>query len=152
MLDLLKHPLTDGVEYFHPVSGTIFIPWSKPRGARFIAFTVVGGGGGGSGGATGAVGTARRGGSGGGSGGGFRGRDPGGGFRGLCGFLGIGRRLGLPRGLDVAAKARQLLVARVEELYDAELARFVEVLDGVAVPREQSRALRSVAEAVRVAR
>ena len=52
----------------------------------------------------------------------------------------------------LAAKARQLLVARVEELYDAELARFVEVLDGVAVPREQSRALRSVAEAVRVAR
>lgn len=52
----------------------------------------------------------------------------------------------------LAAKARQLLVARVEELYDAELARFVEVLDGVAVPREQSRALRSLAEAVRVAR
>ena len=52
----------------------------------------------------------------------------------------------------LAAKARQLLVVRVEELYDAELARFVAVLDGVAVPRDQARALRSLAEAIRVAR
>jgi energy-coupling factor transporter ATP-binding protein EcfA2 len=52
----------------------------------------------------------------------------------------------------LAGKARQALVTKVEQLYDDELVRYFQVLDAVAVPREQSRALRAAAEAVRVAR
>lgn len=52
----------------------------------------------------------------------------------------------------LAARARSLLVGKVDELYDAELARFQAVLDGVAVPKDQAKRLRGAAEAVRRAR
>lgn len=52
----------------------------------------------------------------------------------------------------LAAKARSMLVAKVDDLYDGELARFQTVLDGVAVPKDQAKRLRAAAEAVRRAR